>query len=431
MMTTTILLSFLHASAASLVSATTVGAAIFTINLDAVMDDSLTPSQGTPPWLTLTFTDLASNSVRADFTATDLTGSEFVSEWFFNLDPALEDDVRRTLRFLDGCSPDVYLPQCLPAMHYAARIAERRGLPWIFTLHSDDPVYWALAEQTGPRAGRGVWVAVSHEIGSLARDWFPKVDVRVIPYGVDIPPDHAAWKKQSFRVVYVGRLVGYQKRVSHVIDAMIRACRAEPRIECRVIGDGEERTNLESIVSTAGLAERISFAGRLEPAAVRRELADAHATVLMSDYEGLPVALLEAMAAGLVPVVRAIRSGIPELVVDGVTGCLCENDPDEVARELAHLASDCVRWESLSRRAAAHVHDGFSRSASLDAWVALIDEVAHDSSPRHPFTPHRRWSLPAPDPRLSSLDRRKPTKSTRMVRRLKGMFQKAVGAWWN
>ena len=242
----------------------------------------------------------------------------------FRRGPTTEDDVRRTLRFLDGCSPDVYLPQCLPAMHYAARIAERRGLPWIFTLHSDDPVYWALAEQTGPRAGRGLWVAVSHEIGSLARDRFPQADVRVIPYGVDIPPDHTAWKEQSFRVVYLGRLVEYQKRVSQVMDAMIRACLAEPRIECRVIGDGEERSNLESIVSTAGLAERISFAGRLEPAAVRRELADAHATVLMSDYEGLPVALLEAMTAGLVPVVRAIRSGIPELVVDGVTGCLCE-----------------------------------------------------------------------------------------------------------
>jgi hypothetical protein len=90
MKTTTILRSFLHASAASLVSATTAGAAILTINLDAVMDDSLTPPQGTPPWLTLTFTDLASNSVRADFTATDLTGSEFVSEWFFNLDTALD-----------------------------------------------------------------------------------------------------------------------------------------------------------------------------------------------------------------------------------------------------------------------------------------------------------------------------------------------------
>lgn len=349
----------------------------------------------------------------------------------FRRGPTTEDDVRRTLRFLDGCRPEVYLPQCLPAMHYAARIAERRKLPWIFTLHSDDPVYWALAEQTGPRDGKGVWAAVSHEIGSLARDRFPEADVRVIPYGVDIPPDTAAWNERSFRVVYVGRLVEYQKCVSRVVDAMIRACYAEPRIECRVIGDGEQRPNLESIVSTAGLAERISFAGRLEPEAVRRELADAQATVLMSDYEGLPVALLEAMAAGVVPVVRSIRSGIPELVADGVTGCLCGDDPEEVARELAHLANDPCRWASLSRRAAAHVGDGFSRSASLHAWVALIDELAGGSSPRYPLVHPRRWSLPAPDPRLATLDRRRPTRGARIWRRLRAIFQKTVGTWWN
>lgn len=90
MKTTTILQSFLHASAASLVAAVTAGGAVLTISLDAVMDMSETPPQGGSPWLTLTFTDLGTNSVRADFTATDLTGSEFVSEWFFNLDPALD-----------------------------------------------------------------------------------------------------------------------------------------------------------------------------------------------------------------------------------------------------------------------------------------------------------------------------------------------------
>ena len=90
MKTTTILRSFLHASAASLASAVTAGGAVLTISLDAVMDASETPPQGVSPWLTLTFTDLGTNSVRADFTATDLTGSEFVSEWFFNFDPALD-----------------------------------------------------------------------------------------------------------------------------------------------------------------------------------------------------------------------------------------------------------------------------------------------------------------------------------------------------
>ncbi|WP_371821102.1 glycosyltransferase [Chloracidobacterium sp. D] len=44
--------------------------------------------------------------------------------------------------------------------------------------------------------------------------------------------------------------------------------------------------------------------------------------VLLSDYEGLPIALMEAMATGLVPICTAMRSGIGQLVVDGVTGCM-------------------------------------------------------------------------------------------------------------
>jgi hypothetical protein len=78
------------ASIVSIVSASTLGAAVLTLNLDAVMDGSPTPPQGSSPWISVTFTDLGTNSVRADFTATDLTGSEFVSEWFFNLDPTLD-----------------------------------------------------------------------------------------------------------------------------------------------------------------------------------------------------------------------------------------------------------------------------------------------------------------------------------------------------
>jgi hypothetical protein len=78
------------ASIVSIVSASTLGAAVLTLNLNAVMDGSSTPPQGSSPWLSVTFTDLGTNSVRADFAATDLTGSEFISEWYFNLDPALD-----------------------------------------------------------------------------------------------------------------------------------------------------------------------------------------------------------------------------------------------------------------------------------------------------------------------------------------------------
>jgi colanic acid/amylovoran biosynthesis glycosyltransferase len=345
----------------------------------------------------------------------------------FRRGPTSAYDVRRTLQFLNACRASVYLPQCLPSMHYAARIAQRRGLPWIFTLHSDDPVYWAMAEHTGPSAGRGVWVAVSREIGLRAREQFPKADVRIIPYGVVAPPDTATWCDRSFRVVYVGRLVEYQKRISLVIEAMIRACLSDARIECRVIGDGEERAKLESKVAAAGLQDRIRFTGRLDGHEVTSELLHAHAMILMSDYEGLPVALLEAMAAGVVPVVRNIRSGIPELVRDGITGFLCDDDPQDLAEVLSRLANDRARWATLSCVARSLVLDGFSREASIDAWIALIREMKNRSSVRYPLPVARDPNLPIPDSRLATLDFRRPQTYSRWIGRLRRLVLKMIG----
>jgi glycosyltransferase involved in cell wall biosynthesis len=212
--------------------------------------------------------------------------------------------------------------------------------------------------------------------------------------------------------------VEYQKRISLVIEAMMRACLADARIVCRVIGDGEERAKLESRVAAAGLQGRIGFTGRLDPDDVARELLQAQAVILMSDYEGLPVALLEAMSAGVVPVVRNIRSGIPELVRDGITGCLSTDHPQDMAEVLSRLTNDPARWSALSCGARSLVLDGFSRDASIDAWISLIREMKNRSSVRYPLPVARDPSLPQYDPRLATLDRRPPRQRSRWPGRI-------------
>jgi colanic acid/amylovoran biosynthesis glycosyltransferase len=65
----------------------------------------------------------------------------------------------------------------------------------------------------------------------------------------------------------------------------------------------------------------------------------------MSDFEGLPVALLEGMAAGVVPVVRSIPSGIPELVHHEKTGLLVPNEPTQAAEALIGISRDPALWQ--------------------------------------------------------------------------------------
>jgi glycosyltransferase involved in cell wall biosynthesis len=340
-----------------------------------------------------------------------------------------EPDVRRTLAFLNESKASVYLPQCLPAMHYAAKLAQRRGIPWVFTLHSDDPLYWTLAEHTGPPAKYGVWVAVSECIAEEARRRFPKADVRMIPYGVAPSPLKSAWNDHKFRVVYSGRLVEYQKRASRVIEVFIEACKASPRIEALVIGDGEERRNLEEMVADANLCERILFRGRVSPSEVGEELLTAQAIVLMSDYEGLPVALLEAMARGVVPVVRAVRSGIPEIVRDSETGYLVDDDPWQAAKKLVWLSQQPGCWSKNSNSARALVSTGYSHDFCVRKWIDLIAELKARSSVRHPIRIPRNPKLPPLDPRVATLDSRLPGSMSRaywLVRRVSGRILKSL-----
>ena len=95
-----------------------------------------------------------------------------------------EDAVRDNFSFLNHCRPSLFLPQCLPAHLFAARLAANQGLPYILTLHSDDPEYWALLDTCAPLPKRGAVVAVSKAIASVVYERNPHADVHVIPYGV-------------------------------------------------------------------------------------------------------------------------------------------------------------------------------------------------------------------------------------------------------
>jgi glycosyltransferase involved in cell wall biosynthesis len=328
------------------------------------------------------------------------------------------EGVRHIMRFLNQTKPSIFLPQCLPSSHFAANIASKSGLPWIFTIHSDDPVYWALGDAVGPSKGKGVWVAVSQNIAEEAQNAYPHADIRCIPYGVEIPQEKARWSDERFRIVYSGRILEEQKRISKVLDVFIAACQQSDKIEAVFIGDGPERKTIESRIQDEGMNSRIRITGRLEALEVRRELLAAQAFVLMSDYEGLPVSLLEAMACGVVPVVRDIRSGIPEVVQQGSTGLVVSDDTDIAARALLNLASSKKEWHEMSNSARFLINSKYNQANCLASWCSLIHEVMLKSTVRYPikipFLPH----LPPLDDRLSAIDWRRLPLHTRVKNKI-------------
>ena len=129
-----------------------------------------------------------------------------------------------------------------------------------------------------------------------------------------------------------------QKAPLDFVAAAEAAGRADPRLRFFIAGDGELRPEVERAIAERGLADRVRLLGwRQDVPAV---LAAMDVFALTSRFEGLPRAVLQAMAAG-VPVVATAVGGTPEVVRDGVTGRLVPpGEPAAAARAIAELAAD-------------------------------------------------------------------------------------------
>jgi glycosyltransferase involved in cell wall biosynthesis len=311
-------------------------------------------------------------------------------------------DVQQILGFLNRVQPDLFLPQCLHAHFFAAAIAGLQGLPWVLTIHSDDPHYWAIANARPPTHYGGKSVTVSEHIARLVAEGGLDHDSAVIPCGVEVPSQTAKYRSNPFRVVYSGRLVETQKRLSLISATLIRSCEINPNICAIIIGDGPSRASCQKAIVDAGLANRITLTERLAPKQVKQELLDAQAILLMSDYEGLPVALLEAMAAGVVPVARNIPSGIPELVHHNRTGLLVDDDPEMAAQALSRLASEPTLWQTCSAAARHLVADCYNEDVCYQRWRELIDNLYTSSKVRYPLFIPDLSNLPAHDSLLGA-----------------------------
>jgi glycosyltransferase involved in cell wall biosynthesis len=168
-------------------------------------------------------------------------------------------------------------------------------------------------------------------------------------------------------LLFVGRL-----RIRKGVEVLLEALRDVRPVELKIAGDGEHRRRLERRVSELEMGDRVTFLGTCDAGRVQRLLAGAAALVVPSIYEGMPLVVLEAMAAG-VPVVASAVSGIPEVVVDGETGWLV---PPEDPRALGVALEDVLaRPEEARRRGEAgrrRVDERYRPSIAAAQWMDVV-----------------------------------------------------------
>lgn len=280
-------------------------------------------------------------------------------------------------------------------------------------------------------------VGVSDHIVSLLRTLLPAGRVTAIPYGVEVPEappvrgpllgaGSGTRGPRPVRLLYTGRLDHYQKRILALPHLSAALSDMGIEHELTIMGDGPAAGELDALVgllsqrrraSAPGVrrersavggvpgprgrigvappdrvhdaapdAERacglsIRRVGAASPALVRRALLEHDAFVLASRFEGLSVSMLEALAAGCVPIVTRVASGALQAVEPGVTGLIAAVGPDApeeaVGRALADQVAALVAGDAraMSRAAWRLARERFGLEAHVDGAAGVIDRA--------------------------------------------------------
>ena len=287
------------------------------------------------------------------------------------------------VRYLEECAPCIYVPNydfghsCV-----SPRLSDRVAIVGI--VHSDDPQHYEHVARLG-RYWNAV-VAVSSAIADQVRKIAPSVSPRLstIPYGVTSAgalPSRSRALRQPLRVIYAGRLDHSQKRVLDLPDILKVSLELGVPVHLTIAGRGPAEGQLRSRCSALGVEGHAEFLGTLDREALAKVLAQQDVFLLASDFEGLPLGVLEAMGQGCVPIVKDIRSGIGDVVTDGLNGYLVA--PDDLTGFAARLADLYHDPEMRGRMAAAAyntVRSGCYRLDSMvESYVELFGRVLADT----------------------------------------------------
>jgi glycosyltransferase involved in cell wall biosynthesis len=227
-------------------------------------------------------------------------------------------------------------------------------------------------------------VAVSGEVARSFREVYGSAPAAIIPNGVDLErfgKPATGWRQangfaEDDRLIASVARLEPQKNPLGLVEAFARALGNDPRWHLLMAGGGSLRD------ATAALAARLGIAKRVHLLGVRADIPELLAAcdlfAMAADWEGSPMAVIEAMASGL-PVVATNVGGVPELVEHGSTGLLVPpENPEALAESLAALALDERRRMEFGRRARERAAR-FGADSMVESYAQLFERVARGS----------------------------------------------------
>lgn len=284
--------------------------------------------------------------------------------------------------FLEANAPCIYVPNydfhrssAVPVLSSEVKV--------LLVVHSDEECYYESIARLGASADAVVAVSSTVERQLAAR--FPSLSSRLfrVPYGVPSTPGQRlqADPHEPLRLLYCNRLSQYQKRIFDLPKLCVELQRLGLDFHLTVAGAGADERELKSRFGDSGLVDKVNMVGLLSAEEVQQALLRSDVFLLVSDFEGLPISLLEAMSAGCVPVVYEIESGVRDAIENEVSGILVPHgDVAAMAREIVSLNSDRHRLEGISQGAMQRHAERFSLGRMSADYRELFSRLMADEA---------------------------------------------------
>ena len=302
-----------------------------------------------------------------------------------------EDRLSAILLRLRQFQPTVVLA-CLSAVSFEVLRYLPSGVLRIGLVQSHDPAVYQMARFYTAHLDAIVGVSRTIQETLEAMPEFTQIRALYLPYGVPMPETIPAADLPSeapLRILYLGRLEHEQKRVRLFPKILEQLKVSGIPFHWTIAGDGSEKDFLRSGMKS-GADQTVSFPGTVPYAEVPHVLSRHDIFLLASDYEGLPLSLLEAMGWGLVPVVSDLTSGIRELVDETTGKRVNPENLDGYAQEIIWLHYHRAEMARIRQNARAKVQREFSVTAMTDRWLKSLP------STNRAIEWPKRWSIRPP-----------------------------------
>jgi glycosyltransferase involved in cell wall biosynthesis len=282
--------------------------------------------------------------------------------------------------------------------------------------HADDIEHYEHVYRLGRYWNKIICVSDAVKEGVLRHNATLQDRVVTIRNGVPLPPQkefEAALSGRAavgpIRLMYAGRFIRFQKRIQDYPLLAENLVQSNVNFRLTMCGEGDQEAFLNARMGGLMHSGQVSIPGRVPPAEMPEIMRNNDIMLLLSDFEGMPISLLEAMGWGCVPIVYEIESGVAEIIQDGKNGLVVPKGNIRAAvAAIARLANDREELVRMSRAARQTLIDfQLTDQALVKQYAAAFSEAMNEIQAgkfRRPRSLNRdgRHGGILPPPRLQS-----------------------------